>query len=361
MNTLVIGNGFDLAHKLPTNYVDFLSFILKGYYSDLGNSQFEEEFKFLKEKNFWVSYFSNKSNAQRTWIDFESEISKLIKSLDFVIKYNSIEGGKFSHIELTNYIHVDIVPEVALSTFDEFSRVWNISEKRLDDPGVINSLAENLNTLVRGLETYLDCIVNKLPIQVMSPDIKDIIFDKVLSFNYTGTYERVYSKLNEKIEYDFIHGNADSCREYEENNMVIGIDEYLPDGLKNRDVKFIQFKKYYQRIHKETGCKYKKWLDEMKQWYETIPDIIKMKKEDAALNHIYIFGHSLDVTDRDILKSLILEPNTITTIFYLNKQVYGQQIANLVKVIGQDELIKRVSEPNKTIIFKKQRDMVPIV
>ena len=27
MNILVIGNGFDLAHKLPTRYNDFLGFV----------------------------------------------------------------------------------------------------------------------------------------------------------------------------------------------------------------------------------------------------------------------------------------------------------------------------------------------
>ena len=27
MNILVIGNGFDLAHKLPTKYQDFLEFV----------------------------------------------------------------------------------------------------------------------------------------------------------------------------------------------------------------------------------------------------------------------------------------------------------------------------------------------
>ncbi len=27
MNILILGNGFDLAHKLPTSYVDFLSFV----------------------------------------------------------------------------------------------------------------------------------------------------------------------------------------------------------------------------------------------------------------------------------------------------------------------------------------------
>lgn len=38
----------------------------------------------------------------------------------------------------------------------------------------------------------------------------------------------------------------------------------------------------------------------------------------------------------------------------------GQQIANLVKVIGQDELIKRTGGSTKTIVFRKQQEMIPI-
>ena len=45
--------------------------------------------------------------------------------------------------------------------------------------------------------------------------------------------------------------------------MVLGIDEYLDDDRKNRDTDFIAFKKFYQRIYKETGCKYKDWVTEI--------------------------------------------------------------------------------------------------
>ena len=38
MNILVIGNGFDIAHGLPTQYGDFLNFIRKYYeYKDAGD------------------------------------------------------------------------------------------------------------------------------------------------------------------------------------------------------------------------------------------------------------------------------------------------------------------------------------
>lgn len=43
--------------------------------------------------------------------------------------------------------------------------------------------------------------------------------------------------------------------------MVLGIDEYLGKKRRNKDIKFIAFKKYYQKICKQTGCEYKKWVE----------------------------------------------------------------------------------------------------
>ena len=69
--------------------------------------------------------------------------------------------------------------------------------------------------------------------------------------------------------------------------MVLGIDEYLDESRKNKKTEFIQFKKYYQRIHKRTDCEYVYWFDKNKS-------VEKSKKYD---NEVYIFGHSLDITD----------------------------------------------------------------
>lgn len=84
---------------------------------------------------------------------------------------------------------------------------------------------------------------------------------------------------------------------------------------------------------------------------------------------MFIFGHSLDITDKDILRDLILNDNVHTTIFYCKKKDSsgnydngrkdrGEKITNLVKVIGQDELIKRTGGATKTIEFRLQQDMV---
>lgn len=52
--------------------------------------------------------------------------------------------------------------------------------------------------------------------------------------------------------------------------MVLGIDEFLPVEKQNLNVEFVEFvefKKFYQRIYKETWCKYKNCVDEIKSEY----------------------------------------------------------------------------------------------
>lgn len=71
---------------------------------------------------------------------------------------------------------------------------------------------------------------------------------------------------------------------------------------------------------------------------------------------MYIFGHSLDETDGDILRDFILNDKIKTIIFYHSKEAYEQQIKNLVKVIGQDELIKQTGGLAGSIKFVKQSD-----
>lgn len=133
----------------------------------------------------------------------------------------------------------------------------------------------------------------------------------------------------------------------------------------NEEIDFISFKKYYQRIYKATGNEYKNWVDKIASseyrdkvsLQDQFPKQVPYKKFNSK-HSLFIFGHSLDITDKDILRDLILNDNVYTIIYYFNKDVMGQQIANLVKVIGQDELVRRTGGSTKTIEFKKQTAMV---
>ncbi len=134
MEILLIGNGFDLAHGLPTKYRDFLDFcqgvkilFSKDFasYTDYEKKLKEQlredvspqilqisaeafhykngdlvpfsidgaknaqqrnvlqELHTLIDRNAWIRYFMQRSSCiGENWIDFESEISKAIQALD---------------------------------------------------------------------------------------------------------------------------------------------------------------------------------------------------------------------------------------------------------------------------------------
>ncbi len=418
MNILIIGNGFDLAHGLPTKYPQFLEFCKRVFpvYENAegrGVNLYQQEYLFnwnfneeIKEKlenayssrrkliteknlsriqtdflcldemytlikdNIWIEYFlQNFMYQKENWIDFESEISKVIQSLDndmhglcgicnieddIITLSNDFLSKKYSEYTFT-------VQQINILDGEEASKSITFKEIR-------NTLVNDLNRLIRALEIYLCEYAEKIEIREKSPDIDKEEIDFILSFNYTHIFSKLYnvsSKQEVTNLFGYIHGEVDINNTIESNNMVLGIDEYLPEERKNTDLEFIAFKKYYQRIYKGTGCQYKDWLNVIKTEFEEFLRISAARARrkiatEYPQHNLYIFGHSLNVTDKDILRDLILNDNVYTTIFYPNKEELGRKIANLVKVIGQDELIRRTGGSTKTIEFKLQKPMTPI-
>ena len=128
--------------------------------------------------------------------------------------------------------------------------------------------------------------------------------------------------------------------------MVLGIDEYLHEPAKTDDNEFIEFKKFYQRIYKRTGSKYLSWLGYLNAYID------KTRKANPPATSVYFYGHSLDITDGDIIAKLIRIENATTTIFYHSKKALGDQISNLVKILGEEELIERTGDYKPSILFK---------
>lgn len=384
MNILVIGNGFDLAHGLQTTYKDFLRFTdefvvyktAKENGHELGWND-DEDIRFYKyfitlfnesqrnkdaqrivneldgliKDNVWLEHFK-KAQIENGWIDFENEISKVIQTLEDVRKIvdSALKQGT-SKIELVRR-QKRILKYVAVGVQGIEDVISTPKERGLRD----------LDRLIRCLEIYLSDYINNYSVETILPDIEQLPYlDKVLSFNYTNTYERLYNN-HSFLEFDYIHGKADINKTVDTNNMVLGIDEYLKGEERNENIEFIEFKKFYQRIHKETGCLYRNWIDEIKS-DKKITEMIALSDEDGKQiketrkqvesHKLFIFGHSLDITDKDVLRDLILNDNVQTTIFYMDKKDYGRKIMNLVKIITQDELIKRTGGETKTITFKK--------
>jgi len=435
MNILLIGNGFDLAHGLPTKYTDFLEFVKmikiikeKNIFNDgfaisdagcnvdngklhqdirltilnkANNNKLEGDSKELIDcinHNIWIEYFLQcDSFLKENWIDFESEISRIIKIID-----NDIHGNGGLEAVVRN-ISEDFFASYFLDNLDEriqerrdelFKKYENIPvgeqsryveqyeeahpilplKEEITYGNLISMLEDDLNKLTRALEIYICEYVEKIDIIEKSPDIDKEEIDFILSFNYTHIFSKLYSVSSQSKKevadpFDYLHGEAKINNTVETNNMVLGVDEYLPKKRRNRETEFIAFKKFYQRIYKQTGSEYKRWVEIIKNKMQEIDDKIKNqypvqipynKIPNKCRNQLFIFGHSLDITDKDVLREMILNDNVYTTIYYPDKKELGRKIANLVKVIGQDELIRRTGGNTKTIKFVPQQPMEKI-
>ena len=435
MNILLIGNGFDLAHGLPTKYTDFLEFVKmikiikeKNIFNDgfaisdagcnvdngklhqdirltilnkANNNKLEGDSKELIDcinNNIWIEYFLQcDSFLKQNWIDFESEICRIIKIIDNDIHKN---GGldtvvrNISEDFFANYFLDNLDERIQMKDEAAFIKYAGlpvgeqskyIEQYRQDNPveplkeeitygNLISMLEDDLNKLTRALEIYICEYVEKIDIIEKSPDIDKEEIDFILSFNYTHIFSKLYSVSSQSKKevadpFDYLHGEAKINNTVETNNMVLGVDEYLPKKRRNRETEFIAFKKFYQRIYRQTGSEYKRWVEIIKNKMQEIDDKIKNqypvqipynKIPNKCRNQLFIFGHSLDITDKDILREMILNDNVYTTIYYPDKKELGRKIANLVKVIGQDELIRRTGGNTKTIKFVPQKPMEKI-
>ena len=363
MNILVIGNGFDLAHGLPTRYMDFLEFIEEYFiYKEKGESQKQCSLYFkkveeLKEyfeinelmtNNLWFYYFCDLKlhrllEGKDNWIDFEKEISSVVQTLDKTIRfYNQRELDNFLDEPIQKYLnrlqYLLKQNQMNLPTIKNKNSIENLESLK-------QNLLKDLNRLIRCMEIYFINYINEYSMHnVKSKEfIKKLNINKILSFNYTNTFECVYGSHFTDITYDYIHGKADVNHDLNSCNLVLGIDEYLDEDEKNINVEFIQFKKFFQRIYKGTGCLYKDWIKE----YDIENSLVD------ELN-LYFIGHSLDVTDKDILNELILHKSANATIYYHNQEALSRMITNLVKVIGEDEIIRRTGGSNASIKFIQQ-------
>lgn len=348
MNILLIGNGFDLAHGLPTNYRNFMDFLrilpepfpnsfpsplnawkqaaqkvkeknnqtLASLWEPFANampgssasSRYFLEILEMVEGNFWVGYLKAKYYGKRSekWVDFEGDIREVIRFLDLA---NS--DTKVPHLDTSLKNLWNIMPdaEKGLLTFNQ----WIQSETSL-----IDRLYADLRRLTRCFEIYLSFCVMENHLFAPKQKVK-IPYDiqGVLSFNYTDTLARFH---HQSAEYCYIHGKAKRDNTLEDNNMVFGIDEYLPSEERSTRLDYVVFRKYYQRIFNRTDYQYTDWI------------------QSGMSHNLHIIGHSLEETDGDVLRELILHRGVITTVYYRDKNSSGRQIQKLIQRLGYDNL-----------------------
>jgi hypothetical protein len=375
MKYLVIGNGFDLAHELKTAYIDFMNYAISRnknlYQNYISGNNTETSIKYIENndnpdmrlftekisRNIWMYYFTelyrNNQMAGENWIDFETEISYIIENFD-KISLNIYEHlPSLSKFKNDNKMRMFYFFYSKLYT-DEADKVENHTYKIL-----IENLSKDLDDVIDAFEIYLKQEVETCNVSIYSPDIFQLgKIDGILTFNYTTTAQRVYPKL-ENVPVHYIHGKLGD--DNVENNMVLGINEYWDADNSSKHTDYNIFKKFTQRVIKDTGVDYRKWIfDATKQGMHYQNMRGQTLYEELGLSDIYIFGHSLGISDKDLIKELFMNEHLIVNVFYRDKIHLSDLIASIVKMISEEEFIKQYNEYPQKIRFLQQKEMQKI-
>ena len=388
MDILLLGNGFDLYHKLPTKYINFLNTVkflqenfnetdmstigkvfnderlygidsgikecYEKYYTTYSNFplNIEDTKKLIElaDKNVWFKYLSQLINKDITWIDFEKEIEKVVRAFEHYLENEYIEQLTFSNLvtheanimRIFNFFYYiveeDFVGDTKMHRLElnEQFMVQNPLNKKsyLSKDKVISFLYNQLIELAEMLKLYLrnfvDVVVEKLKSINMIDEYIDLSQVRdVVTLNYTHTFESIYCKEIKRNIYH-IHGDVDF-------NIVLGINSNENHNLETVNTDFLRFKKYYQRVFYKTDIEYLMALK-----YNDIFD-------SRNTNNLVVFGHSLDSTDKDIIMDLFMYSKKIT-IYCYNEKAMSDNIINLVNIYGREGFDILRSEKEMTFI-----------
>ena len=326
--------------------------------TDLDVASVLDDFRFCVNRNLWIEYFlqqyDNKQMMGENWIDLEHEVKEVIRRLPSIDAISRAVDGET--LETTTISKI-------LAMAQEPSKI-GLAKYR----AIKKLLRENYERFVMALEIYLDFFVRKSKKEItvkkgkkqsffrLPSILQGIKFNAALSFNYTDFFTAIPPLDNPPVETHFVHGKLIYCdgkragraldEMMKESNIVLGFDEYLDNGKKNTQLDFVYYRKYFQRIAKRTGSRYLNWMGPVQTTaHMDAKERIAMETHlrQSPLHNVHIFGHSMDPTDKEVFKDILLrEPNdTKVTIYYHDEDAHEHIITNLIAIIGQDRLIEK--------------------
>lgn len=397
MDVWLLGNGFDLHHKFPTSYLNFLhtiKFLIEHYDSSLttvgsifGNKTLQAEDKFIQEcyekhsgvynitnlphgnmqnmidkikDNDWFSYLCNSVTDDIKWIDFEKEIIRVLDAFDALFSIEndlSLDKDDFSFNWFV--LPIDLEDKFLLKQFDFFyyklENEQESSDRRfikkeylvektkgsgvyyLSKDEIASALFKSLRDLADVLRDYLlyfvDYPTKELNSLGLLPHFRSVSSHP--SRVYSFNYTNTVEILYNNAIVDHIHGNTNT-------DIVLGINPDKNDEIGSVDTTFLQFKKYFQRVFFNSDMEF---LRDMKHT-KTLPQTY-----DRTL---YVIGHSLDSTDEDIIKKVFESAKTIIVLYH-SKVSVKDQINNLVKIFGKEGLDYLRKE--KSLVFLPQSEI----
>lgn len=294
MNRLVIiGNGFDLAHKMKTSYKDFILDFLKEGLQKLTEENPELELPLAKFKKNTIGQICILRGNINEW-----KIEDLIKftySSNLPYQYSIKVKSEFLYNLLKSvkdYNWVDIENEY-------YKQLCEYAKEREDDK--INKLNEDLKEIQEALVSYLskeaECYSNKYTVfrntftEQVTQDLyarkgvspKSILF---LNFNYTSTiryYDQKVQEIVPNTKVINIHGEINR----RDNAIIFGYgdEEDVNFNILENNDHYLEFVKTYHYLR---NSKYQELLTFL----------------DSDDYEVMVIGHSCGLSDKTLLSEV---------------------------------------------------------
>lgn len=177
----IIGNGFDLAHDLPTSYTDFYDW-LRGTNYQVDNTKDYSEFVSQMDEIF---VHANNGKPIEWWSDFENALGHLQigEYIESVAEEYEIKDPEDEHYKAPSALAEQVYAHV-----DYIAKPWGLDE-----------IQAKFSEWIRNIPVYEDVE----PCFTAEDIDKDGLF---LTFNYTDTLEKLYGINPSNILH--IHGQA---------------------------------------------------------------------------------------------------------------------------------------------------------
>ena len=384
--------------------------------------------------NIWMNYFVQRLDKMPTtarWVDFEAEIREVLKALtklrqkekehteekggrtfkkvtstESIVSNSILLEGEFLELlknvgVLINYkkgLDKDYVTQNPLEkiqpTGSNEQPIYKEQGKSIPDLKIIDALNSQLAELCSIFAYFLKQTLEPIYAEKLKTinEVLFIDFGEVYSFNYTDTFERI----NQRIEVHHIHGDL-SGNGIAQKNELLNYGSKVVLGVNNAD-DFVEFlgaevlsmTKYFQTLYKKTDAAMLS-----KNIEHTISAGGALEQETMFNNgvvhayidgvethiiphHFYVWGHSLDLSDRKYIQRLFdlmwhkngAKNDNKITIYYYDEASRASLLRNILdaRMLGDagkekiDLLVyqgRLTFEPNPSVFKEANPDAKP--
>lgn len=372
MNNVIflIGNGFDLNHKLETSYSNFLVWYLRKSLETASetNKPYDDNCFFIEvtgdsamvklneaiDKEDLSSFMYDRNLVSKRlykepfYIKPKNDFVKELLMACFNCEWNGIEAAIYSFIKSQyQYLSKDI-DQIVVNRLG--SNIYNSADKK------INSLNKSIDQIKTELHNYLKSLdkplrlnhdfLNKVLLEhikynPVGVDQTDELTPQVLflNFNYTVYHYDIIAEMKRLVYTDEIffnavniHGSVDNVSE----NLVFGIGDEQND--------------FYNQIEMNCGDN---WLKSAKSF-----DYLKNEKYRDLVNFIesgqkydiYVLGHSCSTTDRTLLNMVFDNKNcsSISVVHHDGLKSYMKTAYNISRNFKDKVKMRSVLQPYNT-------------